>query len=171
MKTRIRSRAVSAGLVLLMALLPSAPRRILAQYPFAPPPAIPGPAGPNAQRNAAAIVRNQVGLLQNATHTATSYDTGAVGLLWSQFQSLRGSYNAFTGTLNSQQAAAGANELAELSAGLNIIQEAFSNYQEDVASGRDARAALLDTCQVLNQAAGVWLREFNQDCQSLRVGW
>ena len=116
-------------------------------------------------------VRSRVAWLQNATRTAPSYATGADGLVWQQFQLLRGAYQAFTMTLNPQQAANGANDLAELASGLDILQEAFSNYQDDVANGRDQSAALRDMCQVLRQAAGVWLQEFNKDCSRLRAGW
>jgi hypothetical protein len=129
------------------------------------------PTTPDAQRNAMTSVQGQVAWLQNATRTASSYNTGSVDLVWSQFQELRNAYNSFTTTLNPQQKAYGANDLAELSAGLDIIQEAFTNYQDDIASGRSAGLALRDMCQVLNQAAGIWLQEFKKDCGRLRVGW
>jgi hypothetical protein len=171
MKLADRKLTLSAALALAVALLPVSLQPMLAQYQYGGFPGMPVPTTPDAQRNAMSSVQSQVGWLQNATRTASGYDTGAVGLVWRQFQTLRGAYDAFTRTLNLQQVADGANELAELSSGLNIIQEAFSNYQDDVASGRSAAFAFRDMCQVLNQAAGTWLQEFNQDCRSLRVGW
>jgi hypothetical protein len=67
--------------------------------------------------------------------------------------------------------AQGANDLAELDAGLGIIQEAFNNYQEAVAAGQNANSALRDMCQVLREASQVWLQELNNRCSKLRVGW
>ena len=107
--------------------------------------------------------------MQNATRTAGNFTDG-VGLVWQQFQYLRASYEGFTATLNPQQLANGANELAELSAGLDILQESFANYQNDVGGGRSANAALAELCQVLRQASGVWLQELNKDCARLGVG-
>ena len=66
---------------------------------------------------------------------------------------------------------AGANELAELDAGLGILEEAFTNYQQDVADGQSSTSAFNNMCQVLRQASGVWLQEFNSDCSRLQVGW
>jgi hypothetical protein len=171
MKTATHKPALSVGLALMVALLPNTPRPMLAQYQFAPFPGMASPTTPDAQRNAMKAVEGQVTWLQNATRTASAYTTGASDLVWSQFQALRTAYSAFTTTLNPQQSADGANELAELSSGLDILQEAFTNYQDDLASGRAASLALRDLCQVLNQAAAVWLREFKEDCTRLRVGW
>lgn len=140
-------------------------------WPYAPPPPTMGPATPSTQRNVLNGVRAQYDWLQNATRTAPNYATGGVDLLWDQFQKLRGSFNALTMTLNARQTAQGANEIAELAAGLDIIQEAFGNYQDDVASGRPASTALRDLCQVLRQASAVWLQQLNRDCGRLRVGF
>jgi hypothetical protein len=159
-----------AGLVVVLAIIPRV-LRAQPQWPFAPPPGMPTPTTPDAQRNALSNLRTQVGWLQNATRTAPNYNSGGVGLLWQQFQVVRASYQTFTTTLNPQQQAYGANDLAELSAGLDILQESFTNYQNDVASGRSPDAALSELCQVLRQAAGVWLQELNKDCGQLRVGW
>jgi hypothetical protein len=73
-------------------------------------------------------------------------------------------------TLNPQQLADGANELAELSAGLDILQEAFTNYQNDVAGGRSESAAFAELSRVLRQAAEAWLQELNRVSARLRVG-
>jgi hypothetical protein len=167
MKPIIRNFFVVAALTSLLSGL----FVLRAQPPgwYAPPPNIPPPTTPDAQRNALNNLKSRVDWLQNATRTAGNYNNG-VGLVWEQFQYLRGSYDAFTATLNPQQHANGANELAELSAGLDILQESFTNYQNDVAGGRSADAALAELCQVLRQAAGVWLQELNKDSARLQVG-
>src|SRR5438045_2000380 len=88
-------------------------------WPVAQPPMMGVAATANAQRNALNNVRSRVKWLQNATRTASNYRSGPAEMLWQQFQYLRGSYGAFTVTLNPQQASYGANDWAELSAGLD----------------------------------------------------
>jgi hypothetical protein len=73
--------------------------------------------------------------------------------------------------LTPQQLAYGANDLEELNAGLDIIQEAFDNYQEDVAGGRAADAALAKLCRVLRQGSTLWLQEMNKTSSRLKIGW
>ncbi len=84
---------------------------------------------------------------------------------------MRVAYAALKATLTPAQLTYGANDLAELDAGLDIIQEAFSGYQDDVAGGRSTGVALRGMCQVLNQTMGLWLQELNKNCARLRVGW
>jgi hypothetical protein len=151
------------GVVVVITSL--SPVFLYGQFPFA------APTTPDAQRNALSAVRSQVNWLQNATRTAPSYANAGYGMVWQQFESLRSAYNALTQTLNPQQLAQGANDFAELSAGLGIIQEAFTNYQEAVAAGQPANTALRDMCQILREASQVWLRELNTRCSRLRVGW
>ena len=138
-------------------------------WPYAPPPPFAPPTNPSAQRGAAGGVRAQVGWVQNACQTAPSYGDGGYGNVWQQFQNLRGAYVGFKNTLTPQQLSAGANEIAELDAGLDILQESFNNYQEDVAAGQSTNSALNSLCQVLSQASGVWLQEFNRDCGRIGV--
>jgi len=73
-------------------------------------------------------------------------------------------------TLNPQQLANGADELAELSAGLDILQESFTNYHNDVAGGRSEGAAFAELTRVLRQIAGLWLQEVNRVSARLQVG-
>ena len=171
MNIAARKFALSAALALSVALLPVSPRPVLAQFQYDPFPGVGVPTTPDAQRNAMSTVQGQVAWLQNATQTTSGFDSDAVGDVWRQFQMLCASYNSFMRTLNPQQAATGANELAELSSGLSIIREAFTNYQDDIASGRSSVYAFQEMCQVLNQAAALWLQQFNQDCAGLQVGW
>jgi len=133
--------------------------------------AVYGQTNPEAQRNALNSVRSQVSWLQNASRTASSYNTGGYGLVWQQFQSLCAAYAGFKSTLSPQQRAAGANELAELDAGLGIIQECFTNAQQDMAEGRSERAAVASMCRVLDRAIGLWLQEMDKNAGRLRVGW
>ena len=160
-KLSIRPGAV--GLVL--GLIAGAPLLVFGQWPFA------APTTPDAQRNALNGVRSQVNWLQNATRTASNFGVQGYGNLLQQFQGLRDSYNGLKQTLNPQQLAQGANDLAELDAGLDIIQEAFGNYQEAVAAGQAVNSALRDICQILRKASQVWLQELNKRCAGLRVGW
>jgi len=124
-----------------------------------------------AQRSAMGTVRSQVGSLKNATRNAPNFVTGGYDLVWEQFQFLRNAFSGLLTTLNPRQASDGANEWAELNSGLDIIQEAFNNYQNDVASGRSPNSAMDDLCQILYRASGLWLQEFNRDCSRLHVGW
>lgn len=136
---------------------------ISAQTPFGPP------ITPTSQRNALAAVGSQVSWLQNATRTASAGSQGYANL-WQQFQSLRGAYHGLTLTLNPRQLAQGANDLAELDAGLGIIQEAFSNHDDAIAAGASPVSALRDLCEILREASKIWLEELNGSCSKLRVG-
>jgi len=84
---------------------------------------------------------------------------------------LHNTYQDFKNTLTPQQLAYGANELAELDAGLDILAESFSNYQEDMAAGQSSARAFRNMCQVLGRATGFWLQELNTVSARLRVGW
>lgn len=161
-----RARFILFGGICLLAWFTTcSPLCLLAQWPFATP------ATPAAQRNALNAVRAQVDWLQNATRTAPNFGVQGSGNLWQQFDMLRGAFAAFKQTLTPQQVAQGANSLAELDAGLDIIQEAFANYQNDLAAGRPANAALHELCQVLREGSNLWWQELKKNCSRLRVGW
>jgi hypothetical protein len=155
----------SLGLAIGLALLQSNLVRAQTIWPFAPP------TTPMAQRNAMNTVINQVNWFQNATRTASSYTGGGYGLLQQQFQAVRDQYAGFRSTLTPQQLNSGANQVAELDSGLDIIQEAFADYQASVANGQSESGALSNLSQGLNEAMGVWVQEFKKDCRDLRVGW
>jgi hypothetical protein len=154
------------ALGLLAGLVTVAPCRMEAQAPWPMAPEV----SPDAQRNALNSVRSQVNWLQNSTRTAANYRSGAYDLVWQQFQMLRAAYTVFKNTLTPRQLEHGANDLAELEAGLDILAEAFSNYQQDVAGGQSEGRACRNLCQVLGRAAGVWLQEMNRVSTRLRVG-
>ena len=136
------------------------------QWPFVPP------TNPMAQRSSLNLVLSQVSWFQNATRTASSYTGSAgYGMLLQQFQAVRDRYSALKGTLNPQQLSSGANQLAELDSGLDIIQEAFTDYQTAVANGQSSSSAFANLSRVLNEALRVWTQELKQDCRQLRVGW
>ena len=167
MTSSTKKAVVAAGLGLLggLALLWANVVYAQAPWPFAPP------TTPMAQRNAMNLVVNQVNWFQNATRTASSYNGGGYGLLVQQFQAVRDQYAGFKSTLSPQQLNSGGNQLAELDSGLDIIQEAFTDYQSAVANGQSDSSAFANMKQVLNEAMGVWVQEFKKDCRQLRVGW
>jgi hypothetical protein len=118
------------------------------------------------------LVINQVNWFRNSTRTASSYTGGGgYGLLVQQFQAVRDQYAGFKSTLTPQQLSSSANQVAELDAGLDIIQQAFNDYQTAVANGQSSATAFANMTQVLNEAMGVWVQEFKQDCRQMRVGW
>jgi len=167
MNSLTKKLALPAVLGLLVSLAALYANLVSAQapWPFA------APTTPMAQRNAMNLVINQVSWFQNATRTASSYTGGGYGLLVQQFQAVRDQYSGFKSTLNPQQLNSGANQVAELDSGLDIIQEAFADYQAAVANGQSDSSAFANMSQVLNEAMGVWVQEFKQDCRQLRVGW
>jgi len=167
MKSFTKKLALPAALGLVVSLAALYANLVSAQapWPFA------APTTPMAQRNAMNLVINQANWFRSATRTASSYTGGGYGLLVQQFQAVRDQYAGFRSTLNPQQLNSGANQVAELDSGLDIIQEAFTDYQTAVANGQSNSTAFSNMCQVLNEAMGVWVQEFRQDCRQLQVGW
>ena len=152
------------GLLVSLAVLWASVVYTQAQLPFAPP------TNPMAQRNALNLLLNQVNLFQNAVKSASSYPGGGYGLLVQQTQAVRNQYNGFKSTLTPQQLASSTNQLAELEAGLNTIQEAFTDYQTAVANGQSSNTASAHLRQVLKKAIRVWTQKLKQDRRQLRVG-
>ncbi len=136
-----------------------------------PPWPFPVQVTPDSQRNALNNVRSQSSWLQNATRTAPNYLTGAYEMVWQQFQMLRDAYQGFKATLSPRQLDAGANELAELEAGLDILAESFGNFQQDLATGQSGARAFRNMCQVLGRATAIWTQELNRVSVRVRVGW
>jgi len=169
MKCIIKKLALPATLGLLVSLA-----ALYANLASAQPPWVPWPVSPQttpmAQRNAMNLVINQANWFQNATRTASSRAGDGYGLLTQQFQEVRDQYAGLKSTLTPQQLTYGANQLAELDAGLEIIQEAFTDYQTQVGNGQSNMSAFSNMCRVLNEAVGVWAQEFKKDCRQLRVG-
>ena len=137
-----------------------------AQMPWGGPPIT-----PDSQRAAMNAVHAQVNWVQNATRNAPNHGQNGAAMLDQQFGGLRGAFEEFKRVLTPAQQSAGANDLAELGAGLDIIAEAFSEYQNDIANGRPNSTALRNLCQVLARATDVWYQEFKKDCSRLRIGW
>ena len=165
MKRFPRNYRLFGGTLLLVILTTLLLQPVFGQWPFGVP------ATPQGQRNALGAVRSQVGWVQNATQVAPNYGAQGYGNVWQPFEGLREAYRGFKTTLSPQQLAYGANQLAELDGGLDIIAEAFDNYQEDVSAGQPPGPAPRNMCSVMRQACGVWLQELNQTCSQLRVGW
>ena len=158
-KTKVVSSLLLAGIAVF------APDLASAQYGYG------WSTTPDAQRNALNGLRSQIDVFQNTTRTAQNYGDQAYGNVAGQFQGVRDAYNGFKNTLTPQQLARGANALAELDAGLDIIQEAFTNFQNDVAGGRSPSLALRDMCQVLRQGTQVWWQQLTKIRSQLRIGW
>jgi hypothetical protein len=125
---------------------------------------------PHVQRNALNSVRSHVNWLQNSTRTASNFGEQGYGSVRRSFEELRLAYVALTQALTPQQSAHGANDLAELNTGLDIIQEAFTYYEDDVAAGKSPRAALANLCRVLRQDSTLWLQELNKTSFRLQIG-
>ena len=159
------SRAILLALMVTLCFLP-APHSPAQLVPLAP-----AQSTPMAQRNAMNLVLNQIRWFQNSCGSAGSYAGGGFGILQQQFQAVRDQYSNFKTTLNAYQANTGGNQIAELDAGLDIIQEAFADYQTSVANGQSPNSAYSNLRQVLSQAMRVWSDQFKQTCNQLRVGW
>ncbi len=150
-----------AGLVALFAGLVG----VHAQWPSVPP------TNPMAQRNAMNLMLNQIKWFQNTTRTGGFYVGGGYGNLLQQFQAVGDQWAGFKTTLTPQQLKVGGNQVDELDAGLDIIAEAFTDYQVAVANGQSDITAFNNLRQVLSRAMAVWGQQFNQTCRQLRVGW
>src|SRR5438045_1906726 len=79
------------------------------------------PITPDSQRAAMNAVHAQVNWLHNPTRTAPNNGQNGAAMLDQQFGGLRGAFEEFKRVLTPAQQSAGANDLAELSAGLDII--------------------------------------------------
>ena len=159
--TRTCQLVPAAGLVAFFAGLVG----VYAQWPSVPP------TNPMAQRNAMNLVLNQIKWFQATTRTGGSYVGGGYGNLLQQFQAVGTQWASFKTTLTPQQLNAGGNQVAELNAGLDIIAEAFADYQTAVADGQSDITAFNNLRQVLSRAMAIWGQQFNQTCRQLRVGW
>jgi hypothetical protein len=164
MKAQKKKSIVLAVFVYALAGL-LAPSNLRAQWTWRTFPQTP----PISQRNALNSLRTQVSWFRNATQNAPSFATGGYEMVLHEFQLVRDAYWAFKTTLAPGQLAVAANELAELEAGLDIIEEAFGHYQLDVAAGRPPNVALKSMCLALSKAAGVWLQELDRVATILRV--
>lgn len=133
------------------------------------PPWFSPPITPTSQRNALSFLRSQVDWFRNATQNAPRFGTGRYGMVWNRFMMVRDAYRAFQRTLTPVQLHGAANELAELEAGLDIIQEGFVEYQMDIGSGRLADAAFRSMSQALDQAAVVWRQELDRVAGQLGI--
>jgi hypothetical protein len=142
-----------------------APWNLHGQAPWFTPPTT-----PTAQRNALNFLRSQVDWFRTSTQNAPRFGTARYDMVWQRFQMVRSAYSAFQRTLTPVQLHSAANELAELEAGLDIIQEGFVEYQMDVGSGRVANAAFRSISQTLAQAVDVWQQELDRVAGLLGIG-
>jgi len=134
--------------------------------------AFPPPTTATAQRNALNTVHSQANWLQNNTRTASNLvGEQGYGSLRREFEVLRLAYVEFARTLTPQQLEYGGNRLVELNDGLDIIEGAFANYEDDLAAGKPPGPAFNHLCGVLRQGSALWLVEFDKTASRLRVGW
>ena len=132
----------------------------------------PPPTTPAVQRSALNAVRSQANWLQNNTRTASNLvGEQGYGSLRREFDVLRLAYVEFARTLTPQQVEHGGNRLVELNDGLDIIEGAFANYEEEIAAGKPPGSALNHLSEVLRQGCALWLVEFDKTTSRLRVGW
>ena len=129
------------------------------------------PTTAGAQRTALNSVRSEVRWLQNSTRVAPSYREQGYGGMWRSFLELRRDFGALTMTLTAEQAAYGENDLSELNNGLDILEEAFTNYHIEVAAGRSSSVALANLSRSLRQGSNLWLAQLNKTSSRLRIGW
>src|SRR5262249_47708671 len=124
----MKNRTVSSfRIVLLMVVLLSVPgvNQPRAQAPW--PNIAPLPAN---QRQLLQRLQSQLSTLDDAIQNSPRLRTAQDAVLWNHFGNVRASFQALTQVLSPAQVQRGANDLAELDAGLAIISEAFANYEE-----------------------------------------
>jgi hypothetical protein len=130
------------------------------------PSSVMGVSRQDAQRNTLRAVFAQVDWFRNATRTAPNFPFGGCQMLQDQFELLRAQYNnQLKSTLTARQLTLGANDLAELDAGLDVIEEALVSLQ----SGAD-RFVFSKMCRVLNEAMREWGKEMDRVSRRLKIG-
>jgi hypothetical protein len=167
---------VAAGLI-------AAPSCATAQgvvgWPAGSPAAIvQGPTLNATLRNALQATSDQVRVV---TRTATDVGRRAKGAFYQSqdlandyqnlqfhFQNLRATFNVAGELALQLQSARAANATAELTAGLDIISEAFAPVQKELQTGAANRDTVVSMCQVLNLALNEWQKELKKN--SVRLG-
>ena len=165
MKSAKRNFLLRECLRCIFVAMLASPLHVAAQLSFGVP------TTPDAQRNALNAVQSQVKWLHNATRTAPDLGAQGYGNIRQQFDGLRAAYGGLKTTLTPEQLAYGANDLAEMDAGLDILQDAFCNYEQDIADGRPPGPALNKMCQAVRQGSDLWLQELKRKAERLRIGW
>jgi hypothetical protein len=159
-------RFIVTTLAITSVLTLSGPAPVHAQFPT-PYPAAPIPF---SQRQLFDQLKMQLNWLNNATRTASNFGPGADTVLWNNFEGIRVGFGALTRSLSPKQLDYGANDLAELDAGLAIIGEAFTNFQDDLSNGRSVTVAYHTLCQVLRESMRLWAQELNRVAKRLQIG-
>lgn len=127
--------------------------------------------GPDAPMNALNALRNQINWFQNMTQTAPNLPTSGFSELWQQFQLLQSAFATFQSSLTPTQLQTSANDMAELGSGLQIITEAFTDYQNEANSGSSSSYSFRNLCQVLNRAVAYWTQQLQRDCSKMGIAW
>lgn len=122
------------------------------------------------QHHALDPLLTQIDKFQKSTWSAPGmYHKGGYETLWQNFQAVRRSFSAFKGVLTERQTYEGANDLAELDAGLTTIQESFTHYQSDIARKPETSARFQTLCTTLFRSMKVWRTEASNDWDRWRV--
>jgi hypothetical protein len=165
--------------VLLAASIPeSASSQVAVSWPAGSPVAIvQGPTLNATLRNACQATSDQVRVVMRAASDAGRRSKGAwyqavdyandFSALQVHFQNLRATFNVAGNLALQLQSIRAANASAELSAGLNIIAEAFTPAQQELQSGTLERETMTSLCQVLGLALAEWQKELKKDTARL----
>lgn len=156
-----------------------APAQFVGGAAGAPPSFVQGPTVAATLRNGAQAASNQAQLTaRTAAEMArrarsSGYQTQNFEAdfhnLQVQFQNLCATFNQLAGFLSQLQSPQAANAAAELTAGLNIIAEAFTPVQQQWQTGTLNRPSVVMMGEVLNGALLEWQKELKKNGQRLRA--
>jgi hypothetical protein len=122
------------------------------------------------QRQVLNNFQRQLDMFDDAIRNTTRFNTPPDVMLWHNFDGLRVGFQTIKSSLAPVQVQRGANDLADLDAGLAIIAEAFPNFQEDLNNGRSYQVALHTLRQVLRDSMRIWTQQFNSVARRLQIG-
>jgi hypothetical protein len=122
------------------------------------------------QRQLLNQLQRQLEMLNDATASARNFNTNPDVMLWNHFDGVRVGFQMLKNSLAPAQLQRGANDLADLDAGLEIIAEAFPNFHEDLNNGRSPQVALRTLSQVLRDAMKLWGQQLNQVARRIQIG-
>lgn len=150
MQNNMRSTKSSLTIVLFLGVLAFYPPALLAQTDMRPP-------LPYGHRASLVPLQMQLEEFQKTCRRAPGYyNQGGYEMLRKQFQVVRSTYASFKDTLGPNQLYEGANDLAELDAGLDVIEESFTSYQKERKNTFPASAGFDSLCNVLSRSVKAW---------------
>lgn len=142
--------------------------------------AIPGPGQVGAQSRLQPVpvnqrqlfnqLQRQLEMFADLTRNAVKVNQPPDVILWHEFERICMSFERLESSLAPIQLDRGANDLADLNAGLDIIAEAFPNFQKDLDRGRPVPEAVRTLCQVLRDAMKLWGQQLSRVAHRLQIG-